>query len=257
MDIKAVFFDIDGTFYDHITDRVLRESLAAIQLLQQNGYKVCLCSGRAKEMAEQLGVLQMFPWDGYIGGAGVHVYNREMHLIYENIFSYEQTRHIFEIGKMYDICIHSHGYHEFMTKPLNPYAKVVFDEFHCKTPNVDIWHGESLTAISAYEKIGFDWSMFHDIKGIQLYTNKTCTDFMKTDTNKANGIHKLMEYWGFHPQAYIAFGDSLNDMEMIQDAHIGFAMENADHKLKVYANRVIGASNTPTIYHTLKMLGFI
>lgn len=257
MDIKAVFFDIDGTFYDHINNCVLPESLYAIKQLQHNGYKVCLCSGRAKEMAEQLGVLQMFPWDGYVGGAGVSVYNKDMIPIYENFFSYEQTKQIFDIGSANDICINSHGSHEFMTKPLNEYAKAVFDEFHCDIPKVDIWHGEALVALSAYEKEGFDWSLFHHIEGIQLYTNKTCTDFMKTDTNKANGIHKLMEYWGFHPQAYIAFGDSLNDMEMIEDAHIGFVMGNATDEVKALSEHVIGTSDTPAIYETLKELGYI
>ena len=60
MKINAVFFDIDGTFFDHVSGTVLPETLKAVELLQMNGYKVCLCSGRAKEMAEQLGVLQMF-----------------------------------------------------------------------------------------------------------------------------------------------------------------------------------------------------
>ena len=64
MKINAVFFDIDGTFFDHVSGMVLPETLTAVKKLRENGYKVCLCSGRAKEMAEQLGVLQMTAWDG-------------------------------------------------------------------------------------------------------------------------------------------------------------------------------------------------
>lgn len=81
MEIKAVFFDIDGTFFDHHSNQVLSETMDAIKQLKANGYKVALCSGRAKEMAEQLGVLQLFPWDGYVGGAGVSVYNEQMNII--------------------------------------------------------------------------------------------------------------------------------------------------------------------------------
>ena len=82
MKINAVFFDIDGTFFDHVSGMVLPETLTAVKKLRENGYKVCLCSGRAKEMAEQLGVLQMSAWDSYVGGAGVSVYN-------------ERRRHVF------------------------------------------------------------------------------------------------------------------------------------------------------------------
>ena len=109
MKINAVFFDIDGTFFDHVSGMVLPETLTAVKKLRENGYKVCLCSGRAKEMAEQLGVLQMTAWDGYVGGAGVSVYNERMELISEHAFTREQTARIFELGRQYDICIQSHG----------------------------------------------------------------------------------------------------------------------------------------------------
>lgn len=94
MKINAVFFDIDGTFFDHVSGMVLPETLTAVKKLRENGYKVCLCSGRAKEMAEQLGVLQMTAWDGYVGGAGVSVYNERMELISEHAFT-ENRRHVY------------------------------------------------------------------------------------------------------------------------------------------------------------------
>ena len=54
--LRSYFFDIDGTFFDHVSGMVLPETLTAVKKAKRNGYKVCLCSGRAKEMAEQLGV---------------------------------------------------------------------------------------------------------------------------------------------------------------------------------------------------------
>lgn len=257
-DIKAVFLDIDGTFFDHISERVLPESIQAVKALQQHGYKVCLCSGRAKEMAEQLHVLQMFPWDGYVGGAGVRVYNKEMQIIYENAFSYEQARQIFEIGNKHEICIYSHGDHEFMTRPLNTYAKATFDEFHCQIPKVAVWRGETIIALNAFEKKDYDWHIFDAVEGIHIYKScDTCVDIMKQDSNKAQGIHQLMKYWGYPSQAYIAFGDSMNDIEMLQDAHVGIAMGNANDIVKAYADKIIGYSDTPAIYQALKDLKLI
>lgn len=253
MKINAVFFDIDGTFFDHVSGTVLPETLKAVELLQMNGYKVCLCSGRAKEMAEQLGVLQMFSWDGYVGGAGVSIYDEHLELVSESTFTREQTERIFALGKQYDICIQSHGAYEFMTKPLNAYTKQAFEEFHCLVPEVREWRHEALTAISAYEKKGYDWHMFDEIEGIILqHPSDTCVDIMQADINKATGIRVLMEYWGFPQHSYIAFGDSLNDIEMIQEAGCGIVMGNGKEALKPYADLVIGPSNEPVIYETLK-----
>ena len=39
MEIKAVFFDIDGTFFDHHSNQVLPETMDAIRQLKANGYK--------------------------------------------------------------------------------------------------------------------------------------------------------------------------------------------------------------------------
>lgn len=258
MDIKAVFFDIDGTLFDHKTNKVLPETLLALAQLKKNGYKVALCSGRAKEMAEQLGVLSLFPWDGYVGGAGVSVYDEQMHLIYEDYFTKEQCERIFTLGKTYNICINSHGKHEFMTLPLNAYAKVAFDEFHCKIPEVREWQKEPLVALSAYEKAGFDWSMFDGIPGIEIqYPSLTCVDFMKTDVNKATGIQHLMKHWQLPAHAYLAFGDSMNDLTMIQEAGVGVVMGNGHEELKKYADEVIGPNWEPSLRDYLLMHQYI
>lgn len=258
MEIKAFFFDIDGTFYDHVTNQVLPQTLSAIDALKKQGYKVALCSGRTIEMAYQLHMIELYPWDGYVGGAGVSVYDKQMKPIYENFFSHNQVKEIFDLGKKYNVCIHSHGYYDFMSMALNEYSKQTFDEFHCEVPEVRNWNGEQLVALSAYEKKGYDWSSFSHIEGTELqFPNDTCVDFMKLDANKGLGIEKLMQYWGFDKHAYVAFGDSTNDIEMLQNAHIGIAMGNAKEDLKAHADMIIGPSNEPSIYETLVSLKFI
>ena len=258
MEIKAVFFDIDGTFFDHHSNQVLPETMDAIRQLKANGYKVALCSGRAKEMAEQLGVLQLFPWDGYVGGAGVSVYDEQMNIIFEDTFTAAQCERIFALGKEYDICINSHGKYEFMTKPLNAYSKAAFDQFHCQVPIVREWDHEPLVALSAYEKPGFDWHMFDGIEGIEVqHPSLTCVDFMKTSVNKARGIAHLMKYWQLPAHAYLAFGDSMNDLQMIQEAGIGVVMGNGHEELKIHADEVIGPSWEPSLRDYLLMHHYI
>ena len=48
MNVKAVFLDIDGTWYDHKTNQIFKENIEAVKKLQEKGIKVALCSGRPK-----------------------------------------------------------------------------------------------------------------------------------------------------------------------------------------------------------------
>ena len=87
MNIKAVFFDIDGTFYDHTTNRVLPSTKEAVRKLKEQGIKIALCSGRPLQLAAELPVFDEFCWDGFIGGSGISVYDENRELIWENAFT--------------------------------------------------------------------------------------------------------------------------------------------------------------------------
>ena len=56
---------------------------------------------------------------------------------------------------------------------------------------------------------------------------------------------------------YLAFGDNLNDLEMLQQAEIGVAMGNGAPQLKAYADIVCAPSHEPGIAQTLKQLKLI
>ena len=69
-EIKAIFFDIDGTYFDHEKNRVLPSTIKAMKKLKENEYKIALCSGRPLLMAKELDVFNHVEWDGFIGSAG-------------------------------------------------------------------------------------------------------------------------------------------------------------------------------------------
>ena len=52
------------------------------------------------------------------------------------------------------------------------------------------------------------------------------------DGSKATGIRKTIDYLGFSIQDTYAFGDGLNDMEMLKEVGTGVAMGNAHPLLK-------------------------
>ncbi len=53
--------------------------------------------------------------------------------------------------------------------------------------------------------------------------------------HKANRLRILQQRWGIEDHEVVAFGDSGNDIEMLQHAGFGFAMANAREDVKAVA----------------------
>lgn len=60
-------------------------------------------------------------------------------------------------------------------------------------------------------------------------------DLIILGVHKANGLRILQQRWGIEDHEVVAFGDSGNDIEMLQHAGFGFAMANAREDVKAVA----------------------
>ncbi|WP_078555290.1 Cof-type HAD-IIB family hydrolase [Bacillus alkalicellulosilyticus] len=63
-------------------------------------------------------------------------------------------------------------------------------------------------------------------------------EIIKAGMNKAIGLQRISEYFDIPQQRIIAFGDEDNDLEMLEYAGRGIAMENAISELKTVANEI-------------------
>lgn len=67
-------------------------------------------------------------------------------------------------------------------------------------------------------------------------------DAMQPGISKASGIAQLMEYHGIDASEVMAFGDAMNDYEIIRFVGTGCAMANGRPALRAVADRVIGSN---------------
>ena len=65
-------------------------------------------------------------------------------------------------------------------------------------------------------------------------------DPMQPGISKASGIQQLMDHYGIAREEVMAFGDSMNDYEIVRFAGTGCAMANGRAALRAVADRVIG-----------------
>ncbi|MBZ2156556.1 Cof-type HAD-IIB family hydrolase [Streptococcus anginosus] len=77
-------------------------------------------------------------------------------------------------------------------------------------------------------------------------------DILQKGIHKAWGVEQLMQKWEIQEQEIMAFGDSENDIEMLQLAGVSYAMENADPKTKAVANHLAPANTEAGVLKILE-----
>ena len=79
-------------------------------------------------------------------------------------------------------------------------------------------------------------------------------DAMQPGVSKASGIAQLVDHYGLEPSRVMAFGDSMNDYEIIRFVGTGCAMENARPALKAVADRVVGCNRDHAVQQEMRRI---
>lgn len=66
---------------------------------------------------------------------------------------------------------------------------------------------------------------------------------MPSQASKAVALRHLMDKWGVAMEQVAAFGDDVNDVEMVEQAGLGVAMDNAVAEVKAVAKRITASND--------------
>jgi Cof subfamily protein (haloacid dehalogenase superfamily) len=240
------FFDIDNTLLDHRTLRIPPSALFAIDGLKRAGHTIVIATGRAHSHAKPF-IDQIRPaWAITQNGACI-LHGEE--IVFSMPLPRARLAALFDWmsakGHYFGINEGDSGYLSaetpVTTEPLDsvtmPYR------FDCPTPlERDVYQGwlffdESLDA-TLIPSIRERFPEFELIRW-----HRWALDVQLHAVNKWTGCQWVMARAGFAPAQAVAFGDGLNDMEMLQGVGLGIAMDNGHPDLKAVADRI-----APPIY---------
>ena len=97
---------------------------------------------------------------------------------------------------------------------------------------------------------------FPEIK-TPLFADRRGADVITKEVSKANGIQALLDYYQKDWSDIVAFGDSMNDYEMLQKAGNGIAMGNAVDNLKEVADYVTKSIEEDGVSDALHHFGYL
>ena len=271
--MKCIFLDIDGTIFDHDIG-IQASTIQAIQEARKKGHKVCIATGRAKPEVDD-SILQI-GFDGflYACGALVETPNKTLaktHMEREDIYqilTLLQTNHIgFNLEGLYTSFLDETAYsffHTIFQKEQEMNSELVRQYM----ASVKMRPFSSMKA-EDYEQIVKVSTFAHDanaytnlrqhlpphLKFIQHHAIEASLingEIMYDTMSKAVGMKHLLDNFHIPREHSIASGDSMNDKDMLQFAHIGIAMGNACPALKDVCDDETTSSKHDGIYQAFK-----
>ena len=79
-------------------------------------------------------------------------------------------------------------------------------------------------------------------------------EMLPSGINKGTGLKKLLEIMELHDKYTVAMGDFMNDIEMLRQADLGVAVENAEDVVKAVAKLIVCDNNSGAVYNVIEHL---
>lgn len=261
---KIVFFDIDDTLYmPHVG--VPESAVSAIKKLRENGHLAFICTGRSRSM--------VFPsiidigFDGIIAGAGTYG-EMDGQVLFRHDMDGKDIAYIVKKLREFEFIPvpegHDYLYYEDESK-WNDRYRAVYSKFFkevgsamMKIPDDD--NGMCAAKVSAVFK---SESRFEEAEkcfsGEYTVINHggSLLELIPKGFSKAEGIKQVIQKTGIPWENTYAFGDSMNDYEMLEFVNHSVAMGNSDKKIIELSKYTTDTVENDGIYKGLSSLGLI
>jgi Cof subfamily protein (haloacid dehalogenase superfamily) len=236
-----VSFDVDMTLLDHKDWTIPDSAMEAIEQLRGN-YTIVLATGRDMDSIFSTAIRDRVKPDAIIHLNGTKVTVGD-EIIYEHTFDKSLLKQIlkytektpYSVGttvedydyyinpegvKAHDICLWGQSSRKFN----DPYMLL---DLNVRTM---AYMGDETGAKAMEEE-------FPEIH-VHMFADKKGADVVERKASKAVGLLRLCDYYKIPLSETIAFGDSMNDYDIIKAAGKGIAMGNAMEELKKAADYV-------------------
>ena len=278
---KLLFMDIDGTLYDHGEQNGIPASAKlAVTKARNNGHKVYVCTGRVRSAVSQDMLDVGFDGAIYAAGADVEIDHQRL---FVHRLAPELLRKTIKILKELEVGFTLEGehgsyidkiakerFHKMFKMRLgfgtNSELAATFLREHNMSSYLDInldeepinkisFFAQSAEAIEELKKLLHeDYSILvHGEKDMD-YINGEC---IASHLSKATGMDHILEYTQSQLADTMAYGDSLNDYEMILHANVGVCMGNGRDIVKEIADDVCDNIEDDAIYKSFIKYGLI
>ncbi|MGG6310902.1 Cof-type HAD-IIB family hydrolase [Paenibacillus macerans] len=257
MSYKIVFFDIDGTLVNE-EKRVPQDTVDAVAELKANGIEPVIATGRApyffKPIAESLHI------ESFVSLNGAYVVYRGEPL-YQRTLAPQSLKKLVELAGRHRHPLVFQGHEQYYANAEgHPAIHESVNSLRVELPGFDPEYWSKMPIYQAFlhcepeDEPLYD-NAFDDLRLIRWHPQ--AMDVTLKGGSKAVGIAAMLERLQLSLADAVAFGDGLNDLEMLQQVGLGIAMGNSHPDLLPYADYVTASVDEGGIRQGLRHAGLI
>lgn len=237
--MKAIIFDLDDTLLrDDLT--ISQRTLDTLRRASERGIHIIPASGRARDsmkpFVEQIGCAAL-----YVSCNGAEIWSPKHELLLREVLDVPLAQEIARFGKANACYAQTYDEHRFYYNErgawADSYAKSSMLSGVC-VGDLEQYLTASTTKILMMAEEKKIARMLQEAR-VQFAgrVSVTCSkpyflEFNPMLATKGQALKRCGDLLGFTPQEAVAFGDSLNDLSMLQAAGCGVAMGNARPDVK-------------------------
>ncbi len=231
----AAFFDLDGTLALH-NEPPCPEDVSAMREFQRRGNYLFLCTGRS--VGYLYDAITDIGFDGMVVGAGAHVIVGDR-VLKRVCVTPEQLDPVLRMFENTATTLIMEG-ETRMVQLVPPHATKTIKSYP-RIDTADEWYerygDEVVSKLTFYGGLPED-TIPSLAREFELIRHGHYDEALPRGCSKSDGMRVVLEHLGIPRENSIAFGDSMNDLDMIRFAGLGVAMGNAVGEVKEAADRI-------------------
>lgn len=255
-----VSFDMDMTLLDHADYEIPDSALRALERLREH-YYIAVATGRDLDSQYSAGLKEKVDPDAVIHLNGTKITVGDT-MIYEHCMDQKLVHRLLDFTKENEFAMGiTTGADDYF---INSEYVVRHDMRRWGMSERNFQDAEKLydmkirTLCYIGEEAGAKLveQTFPEVK-LPMFSSKEGADVIERSVSKAEGLKRLCAYYQIPISQTVAFGDSMNDYEIIKEAGIGVAMGNSVEALKQAADYVTSSIGEDGVWNACVHLHLI
>lgn len=226
---QIIFFDVDGTLINPTSFTIEESTKQALRQLKEEGYILAVATGRSYELTKAVHVDEIVDWDYYVVNNGQRIVDSQGKVLLDEKLDPELVGRFLERAHELDMPVLGQGDRWHFYGEPNDYVREVHHDLKAQDFTPEIYNpNDPIYTLMIY---GHDDSIMKDFPELRAIDCPSAYyDVVPTHISKQSAISKVLEFENM--SEYLAFGDSLNDLEMILGAKASVATYEAHNTLK-------------------------